>query len=575
MSPAKSTHKPSAKSGKDVIYIDVDDEITAVIDKIEAAKNKVVALVLPKRTPVLQSVVNMRLLKRAADEANKNVVLITSEAALLPLAGAAGIHVAKNLQSAPSVPPPPKPAQTESAAQPEPVDTPAEEDQAPSKIDYNRPVGELASVAEEAEAIDLDDEAEDGAEAKAAEEAAKPKKQKGLKVPDFNRFRLRLALGLLAVAVIAVFLVFALIILPRATIAIQTASEPISASINLTADTKAKKLDLKDGLIPATLQKSDLTSNQTVTATGQKNLGDKATGSATMSTCVSNPGQLNDIPAGTGISTNGLTYITQQSGSFNFAGSCNGGSDFRFESNDVDIVAQEAGSKYNTSISGATIAGYSGVTADGSASGGTDKVVTVLSQADINGAKDKISDADQEEFANDFKDKLSADNHYVLSSTLKAGDPVVTSSAKAGDKVDNAEVTVKITYTALVLNKADLKKALEDKLNSQIDKSRQKIGTDDVVKDASISVQNQVSSNQADLQITEDTTAVPLIDVNEVKSKVKGLKTGGIRDAIEQWPGVKKVDVKLSPFWVSKAPNNTGKITVNITQVKASQPGGN
>src|SRR6266404_1395798 len=97
---AKIPPKPS----KEVIYVDVDDEITGIIDKVENAGSKVVALVLPKRAATLQSIVNMKLLKRSADSADKNVVLITSEAALLPLAGAAGLHVAKNLQSAPEVP---------------------------------------------------------------------------------------------------------------------------------------------------------------------------------------------------------------------------------------------------------------------------------------------------------------------------------------------------------------------------------------------------------------------------------------------------------------------------------------
>src|ERR1700751_4777818 len=92
------------KPAKDVIYVDVDDEITSIIDKVENSEHKVVALVLPKRAATLQSIVNMKLLKRSADNADKNVVLITSEHALMPLAGAAGLHVARNLQSKPEVP---------------------------------------------------------------------------------------------------------------------------------------------------------------------------------------------------------------------------------------------------------------------------------------------------------------------------------------------------------------------------------------------------------------------------------------------------------------------------------------
>src|SRR3982750_4418911 len=89
---------------KDTIYIDIDDEITSIIEKVRASQQKIVALVLPKRASVLQSIVNMKLLKRTADTAKKSLVLITSEAGLLPLAGTVGLYVARNLQTKPEIP---------------------------------------------------------------------------------------------------------------------------------------------------------------------------------------------------------------------------------------------------------------------------------------------------------------------------------------------------------------------------------------------------------------------------------------------------------------------------------------
>src|SRR3954463_13342267 len=93
-----------AMNQKDTIYIDFDDEITAIIDKVTSSKERIVALVLPKRAAVLQSIVNMKLLKRSAENEKKHVVLITTESGLLPLAGAVGMHVAPSLQSRPAVP---------------------------------------------------------------------------------------------------------------------------------------------------------------------------------------------------------------------------------------------------------------------------------------------------------------------------------------------------------------------------------------------------------------------------------------------------------------------------------------
>jgi hypothetical protein len=133
--------------GKETVYIDVEDEITSIIDKVEASKSKIVVLMLPKRATTLQSVVNMRLLKRSADHAKKNLVLVTNESALLPLAGAAGIHVARDLKSAPTIPDSPL-VQDDATEPPLPAEGDEDEpDGQPAKLDYKRSIGELAAAA--------------------------------------------------------------------------------------------------------------------------------------------------------------------------------------------------------------------------------------------------------------------------------------------------------------------------------------------------------------------------------------------------------------------------------------------
>ena len=88
---------------KDVIYIDVEDDITAIIGRVKDSKEKIVALVPPKRIGAIQSAVNLKLVHRAAEQADKRLVIISNNAALMALAGSAGIPVAKNLQSRPEM----------------------------------------------------------------------------------------------------------------------------------------------------------------------------------------------------------------------------------------------------------------------------------------------------------------------------------------------------------------------------------------------------------------------------------------------------------------------------------------
>ena len=86
---------------KDVIYIEPEDDITDIILKIENSKEKIVAIVPPKKAGVFRSVVNIKLIEKTGATAEKTIVLVTVDPSIIKLAASAKIPVAKNLQSAP------------------------------------------------------------------------------------------------------------------------------------------------------------------------------------------------------------------------------------------------------------------------------------------------------------------------------------------------------------------------------------------------------------------------------------------------------------------------------------------
>ncbi len=554
----------SAKPSKHTIYVDVDDDITAIIGKVESAPHKIVALVLPKRSATLQSIVNMRLLKRSADKAGKAVALVTSEAALLPLAGAARLPVAKNLHTKPAIPASPLSELPRPGGDPD-----AEIDEKDAKLDYHRSIGELAATqsVEEPDTIALEDA--DQTEETAAARPKTPKNKK-LKVPNFEKFRLLLGLGILAFVGLVVFLILALFVLPKATITIQTESFPLAANFNLKATDQAKTLDEANKIIPAALKSQDQTATQQVPATGQQNLGNKATGTVTVSNCSDSA---ITVPAGSGVSSGGLTFITQKtisldSGNFDSHNNCksSGG-----HIGNVDVTAQSAGSKYNIGPSNFTLSCSqcsSNVTGKSSQamSGGTDNNVTIVSQSDVDNAKKKISSSDSDSFAKNFEKQLSDSGAYVLVSTLKISEPTTTASPDVGQQASSTTVNIKINYSVMVVQKNDLQKAISDQLNKQIDQHRQKISSTDVLNDATVSVQDQSAPATATLAISENTSAVPIIDTASVKKQALGQKTGDIKASLSGVQGIKQVDVKLSPFWVSKAPKKLSKINVVLQQ---------
>jgi hypothetical protein len=81
------------------IYVEVSDEITTVIERMKQANDLVVALVVPKGAILLQSIVNLKLAKKAAADANKEVILVTTDKIGRNLATQVGIAVYSRLDA--------------------------------------------------------------------------------------------------------------------------------------------------------------------------------------------------------------------------------------------------------------------------------------------------------------------------------------------------------------------------------------------------------------------------------------------------------------------------------------------
>jgi hypothetical protein len=563
---------------KDTIYIDVDDEITGIIDKLRGSDSKVVALVLPKRAAVFQSIVNMKLLKRAADAGKQNVVLITSEPGLMPLAGAAGLHVAKTLTSKPEIPVGPGlPDESEEMVD----ESEAYGGAGEPLIDPNQPVGDLANSAaltppldNGVETIALDDDelppeaAPDKPKAPKNFEPPKAKKDKKLKIPNFNRFRLIMALIVLILILLIGGFIFANAGLKKATVNIQTDASNINVNQNLDLSTSAETLDSDGSRVPAKLESYKKTYTQEVTTTGQKNEGNEASGSVTITNCGTSS---ETIPAGTGFSASGETFISQSDVTVpvsTFLG--RGGNCQNNGTANVNVMAQSPGSSYNlpsnTTFTIASSPPYT--TAEGSTSGGTDNIVQTVNQNDINNAKSKIS-TNNSSAKQSLESQIRADGYYPLSATFSTGTPNVTSSADVGEAANSVTVTETINYTEFGVHESDLKSVLANNIDGQINSSKQSI-LDDGLSSASYTLGNQGSSS-ASLVLTTKAEVGPELDETNIKTEVEGMKAGAIKSQLSSNPDVTGVSVKFSPFWVSSAPKNASKITINIAKPTSTQ----
>lgn len=583
-----------AENSKDTIYVDVEDEITTIIDKVAESTSSLVALVLPKRASVFQSVVNMKLLKRKSDEAGKRIVLITTESSLLPLAGSIGIHVAKTLSSKPEIPDAPVFSEAPVLAdEDEPINIDERED---GDVDLTglaaAPIGALAAEDEskksptraldkDIETVELDNLVEDRAEDSHSRPAAMPKgpskpsqKDKKLKVPNFDKFRVILVAVVVLIILLGGGLVLALGVLPHATISIKTNAQNVATNISLTLSQSASSLNTTSDVVPAKLTSETKTYSATVNSTGQQNEGQTATGTVTMSAeacgAINQPA---DIPAGSQIVQNNQTYITQNDTAFSFQGFK--GNCILFTSNsNTNITAQNPGTAYNTQNNNTQFTVNSSnepqgvtVSAVGGASGGTDNNVTVVSQSDITNAQNKITTSSSSA-KSDLENALTQAGYYPITATFVSGTPNVTPSATAGTATNSVTVTETVKYSMYGAKKSDLQKLLNSNIRSQATSNQSILNNG--FSSASYSVNS--SPNSVNMQ----TTAIvgPNISVASIKKEAEGKKMTAVEDRIKQNPDVTSVYIKLSPFYVSTVPKNPAKIHVTIAKPTNSTSNG-
>lgn len=546
----------SETKGKDTIYIDVDEEITGIVGKIQASKKDIVALVLPKRANVLQSIVNMKLIKRTADQNDKKVVLITSESRLLPLAGASGLFVAANLTSKPYLPPSPK------------IDGQNLGDDA---IDPNTPVSEVAPEAKFADddAIEIDNTPRPDSSASKA--ASKSKKKKGLKVPNFGKFRTRLIVGIIAAIFLITGLIWAIFIAPKATVTLKAQTSELAVNVNFIADTSATEFDKEGKVARAVVKESQKQDSEKVPATGQKDKGNKASGTVTLKNCKKADGKVT-IAAGTGVSSGEFTFVTTQAVTLDASVFSGGGTTcLSTATKEVAVIAQQPGDKYNVSAREYTVSGHSGVTGTGSSmTGGTSQIVTVVSQSDIDKAKERLN-GKQNTVQDELKQDLKKEGYIAMTDTFQATPSEYSPSPAVDTEASEVTVSVTTSYKMTGVNEDDIKELVKQEVAEQQKDNPQNILSEGLESATfrAASASGSLSPSQSAFNVSTTVVTGPDINEEQVKSQITGKKQGQAEDILKQIPGVVEPKVELRPFWVSKTPK-ASKITIEVKQADGS-----
>ena len=261
---------------KDVIYIEPEDDITDIITKIENSKEKIIALVPPKKAGVFRSAVNIKLMSKASKAAEKTVVLVTVDPSIVKLAAAVRIPVTKNLQTAPVIPT--VDTEIEETTQEEIIDDPdeaiEEEIEKAKEADRRKKTDDEEQDDKEDDDDDLPVKSKGKKGKKSNKDDADAANKSGNPVINWIKAHKKTTIfGCIGVIVLTVALVWAFTIAPAVDIAVGISTEPNNFAEMVTFTTNMAEENVGEGKFFLEEKKLETVAEVNFEATGQKNNG--------------------------------------------------------------------------------------------------------------------------------------------------------------------------------------------------------------------------------------------------------------------------------------------------------------
>lgn len=582
----------------EVLYLEADEEITSVVDKLKGLEATSIGLVAPKGSTIVQSVVSLKLLKKEAEKLKKEIALITSDEVGRNLANQVGLLTYADVKS-----------QTPIASS---GNKEIEELKEPLEIDMSKKVSEGAEEVPAGFAVHRYDDAKEKEEDEGigeTEEKEVPKSeeieapsedpkgsprdvekkepehfikrpvvQKG-SAPDreeieaarpikFGDHKPQLKSGwskkkkiivISSIAAGVILLVLATdFLFSRLEIKLLVDAEPIEKEVSAVAEKDRTAIDFDQSIIPGVQIQKEKEVNSSYEATGTKDAGEKAKGTLSFK---NNDGSAQTINAGTvARSSSGVDFVLDSTITVP-AATVNMGN-ITLGKTDGSVSAKNPGSNGNMSQSTTySVTSKVSLTAEGATTGGVTKKIKIVTKSDIDKARD---DLQQQKMSDALSDSDKAKGLMILEGSGITELSDFTTSKNSGDEVDNFTAKAKAKYTTIAFKLQDLKDVIVKSIEKTLPQEKGLLLTDTdtftpILKD------NQINTGKLQVAGNLKSHMGPKMDLNrlEMSWRLKPIKT--IRDSLTGIAGVSVQSINLWPsFTLPMAPALTRNINVNL-----------
>jgi hypothetical protein len=383
----------------------------------------------------------------------------------------------------------------------------------------------------------------------------------------------RIALTMVSAAAI-VLLGVVYLMTGSARVALVPVGKTVDTQITVQAADIYTSIDDAFAKIPGQLIEVSKTAQDTVNASGQRDVASKARGKITVyNEYSSSPQAL--ITNTRFSSSDGKIFRTLQSitvpGSTVKAGVTVPGKIT------VDVVADAPGSEYNIPAGNfiimafkergdtnkvATFYGKSEAAMTGGASGPS----VVVTKGDYDSAKASATEAVREQIAAALQAQ-GADLQVIDGDTITMGDIVSTANP------DDAAASVTVTATGTIRTVAFRKQDLSNLIASTILKKERLVVLPDQLELTFSDIAFKSDLGTLVFTVSVKGKGYAPVDTEAIVRDIAGKNATSIRDYFRDREGVESATVTLSPFWVRSVPTKTSKISIDVIYSGAAQEG--
>ena len=565
-----------------ILHLEKDDEITSVIDQLSQTEESEVFLVVPDGAQLCQSLVNLKLLKREADNLEKNITLITPDELAGRLALKADLAIKSSLErNTPKAPNIIWDDHEEKAEERDILDALVEELEPDDYQDKNQ----KAELATAKRMVDIvrppqrpkakfkpTDLLKKLVRPSVRREIREEKRgffdepeilKKETASKRFYIFFIFLGLSLI-LAGLAAYLV-----LPRTKIILSPQTENISLDISITGSKNIFQIDAALNKIPVQLVRVEKKFSREFEATGEKELNEKAKGIITVYNGYSSSPQT--LVATTRfLSGDGKLFRSVKAVTVPGA---------KIEEGkiiasvlDVEALADQPGKDYNIGPTNFTIPGfkgtekYSGFYGKSKAlmSGGATGKMKVVSADDLKKAEESLTQEASDKIKQALYEQMPADLKLLEDALVEK---IVESSSNPGLEVpaERFVFEIKTVAQALLFKEKDLKDLIDLNLSGQIDQNKRLLSqTREIIWEKPVVDWDKTEASLS-LKIQEE--AAFKIDIEKLKENLAGLSEIEVRKYLTNQSEIKEAKVSSWPFWVKRVPFEKNRIKITIQGV--------